>query len=218
LFAREWNFEPCRFLASTYSPYTPHGMKVRRVEKSKGYYELIVEGYDTSAGKEAVESSITVTIPSAYACGTPPKTQIDFGPCRIKITPDLTIPPPPGSLSVACRVDILDSEGKVMDSGARATVLSHVGMTEAAFQLFGRQVLYTFNNNMAKANIIMEGTVVSKNRHNSSDLTEDRCYFDAGDQFKGYINVGWSPDYMASMVYIEGTDFKVHKVSSREVR
>jgi len=103
---------------------------------------------------------------------------------------------------------------------APASALSALGITQAQLDRFGREIAYSFNSTMPSAHIELDGTIVALNKLSStipSDL-ENASYIDAGDENTGVIKIGWTIDYITSMVTIHDARFKVKLTSCHEIR
>ena len=189
----------------------PHDMKVERIEKSGGDYELLVTGIQPNSEGDNAPAALTIMVPPSHAY-SPVNSMVSFvyGSAEDPHFYKILVKP---EASGTCSTELLYED----DVPAPLSKLNKIKIKKDTFDLLGRQILYTFNNSMSKASIDMEGAIVCKNKF-AGDPTEDRCYLDAGDQYKGYIKTAWSPEYMAAMVYLEGVNFKVRKISSHEIR
>ena len=95
-----------------------------------------------------------------------------------------------------------------------------IDLTAEQLITIGRQLAYSFENGfMSSANIRMDATIVGMNEYDDPDpdSEENQCGLDAGSTTTGTIDIGWYPDYMKSMVYIQGLNFTVRRTSWQQI-
>jgi len=192
------NPPPYPWPPKNYVPFKGKPMVVKRIELAGGEYKMIA---DSQGGTLDVCLSLS------------PLKNINFAGYPIELTPPLIQGDP-------FEVTLLDSNEEKMTPPEVSAVLASIGITQAQLDIFGQQIANTFENAMPSADIEIEGTMVALNKTRDADPNsfENRSFISGGDPASGLINIGWTVDYLSTIVEIQDTRITVKRISCYEIR